>query len=297
MRRVILSMLLISLLSMPVLAQDPSTGSGQGRSADEIAKEMANPNTALTSLKFQNQYFSFDGDLPGADDLDMFQIFLQPTLPFPLENGNTVWVRPGLPIVLEQPAYDTEDRRMEDKSGLGDITLDVQYGGTLDSGFLWSIGFSSIFPTATEDELGSGVWAMGPGFQLGLIREKLIFGIFANHQWDISGDSESSPERPFLRWDDSSDEDISLTAIQLFGVVLPGGGWNFGTSPIITYNHESEQWTVPVHLTVGKSVIIGKRPWDFALDLNYYVERADAVAPEWMVGFNIAPVVQNIFAK
>ena len=51
---------------------------------DEIAKELANPNTALTSLKFQFQYFSFDGDLPRADDQDMFKLFFQPTLPFPL---------------------------------------------------------------------------------------------------------------------------------------------------------------------------------------------------------------------
>lgn len=277
MRRVILSVLLISLLSMPVLAQET-------RTADEIAKEMANPNTALTSLKFQNQYYSFDGDLPGADDLDMFLIFLQPTFPFPLANGNTVWVRPGLPIILEQPAYDAENRRLEDLSGLGDITLDVQYGGIRENGFLWSLGVSSVFPTATEDELGSDVWALGPGFQLGLVTEKSIFGIFLNHQWDISGDAESSPERTYQRRDVSTESDVSLTAIQLFGVFLPGGGWSMGSAPIMTYDHESEEWLVPLHATVGKSFIINGRPWDFSIDLNYYIERPDAIAPEWMVG-------------
>jgi hypothetical protein len=40
------------------------------------------------------------------------------------------------------------------KSGLGDITLDVQYGTTLENGFLWSLGFSALFPTAS-DYLGS----------------------------------------------------------------------------------------------------------------------------------------------
>ena len=29
-------------------------------SKEEIAKELANPNTVLTSLKLQTQYFSFD---------------------------------------------------------------------------------------------------------------------------------------------------------------------------------------------------------------------------------------------
>ena len=54
---------------------------------------------------------------------------------------------------------------------------------------------------------------------------------------------------------------------------------------------------VPFHLTVGKTFIINGRPWDFSVDLNYYVERPDAIATEWMVGFNVAPVVENVFAK
>ena len=145
----------------------------------------------LTSLKLQIQYFSFDGDLPLADDQDMVKLFLQPTLPFPLANGKTLWVRPGLPYVFDQPIYDPSSRRLGSKSGLGDITLDVQYGTTLENGFLWSIGFSSVFPTAS-DGLGSEVWALGPGFQLGRITEKSVFGVFVNHQWDIAGDGKSS---------------------------------------------------------------------------------------------------------
>jgi len=238
-------------------------------SKEEIAKELANPNTVLTSLKLQIQYFSFDGDLPRADDQDMVKLFFQPTLPFPLKNGKTLWIRPGVPHLIDQPVYDKDSRRLGSQSGLGDITLDVQYGTTLENGFLWSVGFSSIFPTASEEGLGSEAWALGPGFQLGRVTEKSVFGIFANHQWDIAGDGRSTPELPFLRRASSSEASISLTAIQLFGVLIPGGGWNYGSQPIITYNHESEEWTVPLHLTAGKTFIINGRPWKFPLDLNY----------------------------
>jgi hypothetical protein len=124
---------------------------------------------------------------------------------------------------------------------VGDITLDVQYGTTLENGFLWSLGFSALFPTAS-DKLGSEVWALGPGFQLGRVSEKSVFGVFANHQWDIAGDGKSSPDVPYIR---RSHVSVNLTAIQLFGVVLPGGGWSVGSTPIITYNHETEEWTVP----------------------------------------------------
>jgi hypothetical protein len=263
---------------------------------DEIAKELANPNTALSSLKFQFQYFSFDGDLPRADDQDMFRLFFQPTLPFPLENGKTVWVRPGVPIVFDQPIYDEGSRRLGSADGLGDMTLDVQYGSILENGFLWSVGFSSLLPTASKDELGSEQWALGPGFQLGYVKEQSILAIFVNHQWDIAGDGKSSPELPFLRQASSDETGISLTAIQPFGIVLPGEGWSFGSAPIITYNHESEEWLVPVNLMVGKTVTLNGRPWDFSVDINYYVDRPDAIAPKWMVSFNVTPVVKNIFA-
>jgi hypothetical protein len=264
---------------------------------DEIAKELANPNTALTSLKFQFQYFSFDGDLPRADDQDMFKLFFQPTLPFPLENGKTVWVRPGIPFVLDQPVYDEGSMRLGSLDGMGDMTLDVQYGAILENGFLWSVGFSSILPTATKDELGSGQWALGPGFQLGYVKEQSILALFVNHQWDIAGDGKSSPELPFLHQASSDESGISLTAIQPFAILLPGEGWSFGSAPIITYNHESEEWMVPVNLMVGRTVTLNGRPWDFSVDINYYVDRPDAIAPKWMVSFNVTPVVKNIFAQ
>jgi len=253
---------------------------------------MANPNTALTSLKLQTQYFSFDGDLPAADKQDMVKLFFQPTLPFPLANGKTLWVRPGVPFVIDQPIYDADSRRLGSGSGLGDITLDVQYGTTLENGLLWSVGFSTLFPTAS-DGLGSEQWALGPGFQLGLITQRSILGVFANHQWDIAGEGKSSPDRPYLR----REIGISLTVIQPFGVFIPGGGWSVASTPIMTYNHESEEWMVPLHLVVAKTFIINGRPWEFSLDLNYYVVRPDSIAPKWMVGFNVAPVVENVLAR
>jgi hypothetical protein len=277
--------------------EDRADAEGDEPDRDEIAKELANPNTPLTSLKFQFQYFSFDGDLPRADDQDMFKVYLQPTLPFPLKNEKKLWIRPGVPYVIDQPVFDEGSRRLGTDSGLGDITLDVQYGTTLKNGFLWSVGFSSIFPTASNDKLGSEQWALGPGFQLGHVSEKTVFGVFANHQWDIAGSGKSSPELPYLRQATSSEAGISLTAIQLFGVVLPGNGWSVGSTPIITCNHESEEWTVPLHLVVGKTFIINGRPWKFSVDFNYYVDRPDAIAPKIMVGFNVAPVVENIFAE
>jgi len=90
--KIIVGVLALIVGMAPLAAADSGTPS-----KEEIAKELANPNTPLASLKLQAQYFSFDGDLPAADDQDIVKLYLQPTLPFPLENGKTVWFRPGVP--------------------------------------------------------------------------------------------------------------------------------------------------------------------------------------------------------
>jgi hypothetical protein len=106
--------------------------------------------------------------------------------------------------------------------------------------------------------------------------------MFPNHQWDIGGSGEA---------------DINLTSIQLFGTYLPGGGWNVGTSPILSYDHNANQWTIPLNLSFGKTVIVGGRPWKLGAEINYYVEQPDAFGPRWMFGISIAPVIENPFSK
>ena len=54
------------------VVKDKSTPKGNkggpsSASASEIAKELSNPNTALASLTFKNQFRLFEGDLPHAD--------------------------------------------------------------------------------------------------------------------------------------------------------------------------------------------------------------------------------------
>ena len=107
---------------------------------------------------------------------------------------------------------------------------------------------------------------------------KGLYGVFPSHQWDIAG---------------SGDKDISLTTIQPLFTYLPGDGWNVGTAPSITYDWEAEQWTVPLQLNFGKTVVMNGRPWKLAAEINYYVEKSDPIGPEWMLSLNVTPVVKN----
>ncbi len=72
-------------------------------SAEETARELANPNTALASLTFKNIYTAYTGNLPGADGESGFTTLFQPSLPFPLENGAKIIFRPAVPIIIDAP--------------------------------------------------------------------------------------------------------------------------------------------------------------------------------------------------
>jgi len=101
-------------------------------------------------------------------------------------------------------------------------------------------------------------------------------------------------------FDDESgigDKEINLTTMQVFGVYLPGGGWNYGSSPIFSYDHESNQWTVPINFSFGKTIISNGRPWKLGMEINYYAENPDEFGPERMIGISIAPVVENALAN
>jgi len=257
--------LLIFCLATPGFAQVESTEGQEkqepkeahhGKSADEVAKELANPNSSLASLTFKNQFRWYTGDLPDADDQNNYTLLFQPVFPFPLET-----------------------KANGDKPALGDIGFDLSYAVTKKNGLLWAAGMVGTLPAATDSDVAGKQLRLGPEILIAKVEKWGLYGIFPNHQWDVTGWGEDKP--------------FSTTQIEPVFKLTPGGGWTVGTLPIMSYDWENEEWTVPINLTVSKTIIFGKTPWKFELDANYYVEQPDAFGPEWMIGFNITPVVPN----
>lgn len=253
----------------------------EGISSDEAAKELANPNTALASMTLKNQFTWYKGDLPGADNQFSYTALFQPVLPFPREEGSKVFFRPAVPVIVGKPVWNGTG--FDDKSGLGDIAFDVAYGfPTTKSGVISAVGVFSSLPTATDDGLGLKEWTLGPEFLLGKISTKYVALLFPSHQWNVAG------------WSGGS---VNISTIQAGYIYLPGGGWNVGTTPIMNYNWNARQWTLPLNLQAGKTVMLGKSPWKLSAEINYYVDQPDAIGPEWMIGINVTPVVKNYAAS
>jgi len=276
-----ISRLLLLVLTVCANAEG-STNQVSARSAEEVARELANPNTPLASLNFKNQFRFFDGDLPNAADQWSYTLLFQPAFPFALDNGDQLIWRPALPVIANQPVYNPATLDFDSEGGLGDIGFDLAYAKTTDTGLLTAFGLFTTLPTSTSSSLSSRHWSIGPELLIGKISKSYVIGVFPNHQWSVAG------------WGDNH---VNLTTMQVFATWLPGGGWNVGSTPIISYDWQNEQWTVPLNVTVGRTMILGGKPWKFSLEINYYVERPDAFGPEWMVGINIAPVVENVLAR
>ena len=259
----------------------------QEKSADEVAKELANPNNSLASLTFKNQYRWYTGDLPGAEGQHNYTLLFQPVFPFTLQPTAggakaNLFVRPGIPLLVEQPVPKVKQGGLdyEGVTALGDIGFDVGYGVTEKNGLLWAFGVVGTLPTATDSDVAGEQWRLGPEMLIAKFEKWGLYGFFPSHQWDVAG------------WSDSGY--FSTSQIQLFLTFLPGGGWNVGTSPIMNYDWKSEEWTLPLNLTTGKTVMFGRTPLKLALEVNYYVDQPDLFGPEWMVSFNITPVVPNV---
>jgi hypothetical protein len=260
----------------------------EGKSADEIAKELANPASSLAFLTFKNQFRWYTGDLPDADDQDNYTLLFQPVFPFPLANTASggkanLYIRPAIPLLVNQPVPKASGASLDwdETTAIGDIGFDIAYGVTEKSGLIWAFGAVGTLPTATDSDVAGKQWRLGPEFIIAKSGEKSLIALFPSHQWDVAG------------WGEGKDNSFSTTQIQPIVKYLPGGGWAVGSSPIMAYDWKGEEWTIPLNLTVSKTVKWGNMPVKIELDANYYVEQPDAFGPEWMIGLNITPVVPN----
>jgi len=259
------------------------------RSVDEVARELTNPNSSLATLTVKNQYRWYTGDLPGADRQDNFMILFQPIFPLSLPqdaNGNkqTLFFRPGIPLLFDQPVLreGKSDLDFEGVSALGDIGFDLAYGVSKKDGLLWAVGMVGTLPTATDSRVAGEQLRLGPEFLLGKFEKWGVYGIFPSHQWNVAGPSKES---------------FNTTQIQPILKFILEGGWTAGSAPIGYYDWKNSDWTFPINLIVSKTVLFGKIPWKFDMEINYYFTQPDAFGPKWMIGFNISPVVNNPFQK
>jgi len=266
----------LSMLSVSVVADE--------RTVDDIAAELANPNTVLGSMNFNFDYTAYKGNLPGASNQFALRLTFQPSLPYPIEKGLNFFLRPAVPVIIKQdvPASGGFEEKGVD---LGDISFDAGIGKSYPGGWVLVGGIVGTLPTATDDALGLDQWLLGPEAAVAKVAKWGVLGLLVTQQWDVAGEDSFS---------------TNITGGQYFYTFNLSDGWQISSSPTFSYNHEAQsgqEWTFPFGFGVSKTSVLGGRPWKFGIQYWYYAEQADTFGPNWQVRFTITPVVQLPWGK
>ena len=131
------------------------------------------------------------------------------------------------------------------------LEIDFENFRTVD----WGIGPSISFPTATDNQLGSGKWSAGPAAGFFYMRKPWVFVIQGRQLWSFAGDS----DRP----------DVNQMVIQPIIMYGLGNNWALVTDMVIVANWEADSknhWTVPLGGGLAKFLTIGNQPLMARLD-------------------------------
>ena len=245
-------------------------------SETELAKKTQNPVADLISVPFQSN-FNFN---TGTKDTTVYVLNVQPVIPIKLTEDWNLITRTIMPIINQPSLFPGPESISGSAFGLGDINPTFFLSPAKSGAFIWGVGPTFTFPTATDSKLGSREYSMGPAAVALTIQGPWVLGALMNQQWSFAG------------WGDQS---VSQMLIQPFVNYNLPHGWYLSTSPIITANWEADsgnQWTVPVGGGVGKLFKLGKLPVNTQLQAYSNVEHPRFGA-DWQLRFQI----QFLFPK
>ena len=298
-----ISHIIIAALMVALVSKQPATAADAGEpgggaqknsgqpSSQELARQLNNPVSEVWSLTFQYNHSLLKGfPADGTEQQDV--VNFQPALPLHLTDNWNLIVRPVFPFIFKHPLLspridpNTDEiyTDFEDESGFGDISMIALLSpAKLKSRFLWGIGPTFIFPTASKDALGQEKWQAGPS-AVGLwMGKEWIWGVFPQHWWSFAGNNDR--------------KSTSLTNIQYFIWRMLPGEWQIGMSPNITMNWEADQdnrFTVPVGLGAGKLVRLGRLPVKIQLQGQYSVIHPDDYGQRWNFQLQVTPVIPSL---
>jgi hypothetical protein len=244
-------MLSASLIAAaPAFAQDHATATVN----TELAKKTQNPVAALASLPFQ---YNYDEKIGPAEDGKRSLLNIQPVIPFSLNQDWNLISRTIIPLIDQQ---DSLPNGAADASGVGDIAQSIFFSPQkpTDSGWIWGAGPVFLFPTASDDLLGSKKWGIGPTAVTLKQEHGWTYGMLANHIWSVAGDSNR--------------QDISTTFLQPFLAFTTKTYTSFGVNTESTYDWEAEQWSVPLNFMVTQLFKIGPQIMSLQLGVRHWAD-------------------------
>jgi hypothetical protein len=180
MTRYVIGLALCVLLANPLRAEDSAApASGNEESNSDLAKKTQNPVADLISVPFQNN-FNFN---TGPEKRSVWDLNIQPVIPIKLTDDWNLITRTIVPIINQPPLAPGVDQA----TGLGDINPSFFLSPSGSKEFIWGLGPTFTFPTASNRLLGMGKYSMGPAAVALTMQGPWVAGALINNQWSFAG--------------------------------------------------------------------------------------------------------------
>ncbi|MGR3660294.1 MAG: transporter [Paracoccaceae bacterium] len=243
--------LALGLFAAPAYAQDNQ----------DVALQLENPLSDLARLSFQYDYDSGFRGNGGMNSLSMEVI-----LPFSIgENWKVVshTVLPALAFDSNWPGDAADDK------GTGDMTQSFYFSpkSVAANGLIWGVGPVFKFPTANEDSLGWGQYAMGPAAIVLKQDGRFTYGGMINHLSTYAGDRSRRP--------------INVTSVHPFASYVTPQATTLKLSSEAFYDWEEKGWAVPIIFEVKQTIKLGKRPVQIGAGVRYWATAPERYADGW----------------
>ena len=249
-------------------AEDRNTSAEE---ESNLVKQANAPISSIMQIRFQDTYLPKFNGLQGQGNTFTLAVTMplpryRLLLPFPQLSLLTI------PSAVTLPGL----------TGFGDVRfLDLAVLHE-ERRFVWGVGPTFVFPTASKPATGQGKWQAGPAAGVAFAPENWLVGVLVQNPISFAGDRDR--------------KDANAMILQPFVTCQLGSGWFVRSQPQLFFNWKSGKQVLPIDLGLGRVFRIGKQKVNCFVEPFWNITR-DGPSPKYGVTFGLYLLYPEFWKK